>query len=102
MRFMVFDAPELSGDYPARVDAACSLIGDPPDISVVDTFVCADTLAAILQMRLVHAGGGEGIMVRHPSLVYKPGRTDLMLKLKSMDGVQDNGRALRIDGDLPL
>ena len=78
MRLMVFDAPCHMGDYMTRMACVCS-----NDVVVpVTTTLINSTDHALAMMRRVQARGGEGLMVRHPWLTYKSGRTNLMLKMK--------------------
>lgn len=73
----MFDAPEVAGDWPRRIEFA-RLAG----VEVVSFRVAQSTAAAFDYMREIQARGGEGAMARKPGLRYSPGRTAEMLKLK--------------------
>jgi DNA ligase-1 len=79
MRFVAFDCPSRSGDWLSRLAGIVeNSIVKPVTAQTVETI---DHALAV--MRQVQGRGGEGLMLRHPSLPYAPGRTDLMLKLKT-------------------
>lgn len=78
MMFMVFDAPEATGDYLARMRT----VRGNEIVRPVAVTVASSTRHAIETMEEVQARGGEGLMLRHPRLRYAPGRTNLMLKMK--------------------
>lgn len=78
MMFMVFDAPEATGDYLARM----ATVAVNEVVKPVAVTVASSTRHAIETMEEVQARGGEGLMLRHPDLQYRPGRTNKMLKMK--------------------
>lgn len=78
VRLKAFDAPGKAGSWSTRMGhIPCNEIVSPVEFQAVENID-----DAIRLMREVQAHGGEGLMLRHPSLDTVPGRTDLMLKLK--------------------
>jgi len=78
MTFIVFDVPEADGDYQARMDT----VRGNEIVRPVAVSIARSTEHAQEEMASVHARGGEGLMLRHPDLQYRPGRTNKMLKMK--------------------
>lgn len=81
MRLMVFDAPEAAGDYLARM----ATVAVNEVVKLVPISIASSTRHAIETMEEVQARGGEGLMLRHPDLQYRPGRTNKMLKMKGAE-----------------
>lgn len=83
VKFYGFDLPWLtSAEYEERLRFQNSMafpssfMGQLPMITI-------ENLSHAEKLRdEIKAKGGEGLMLRHPELEYRPGRTDKMLKLK--------------------
>jgi DNA ligase-1 len=84
MKFMVFDCPSAEGDYKTRLQFARQYEGGP--LSVVSYTTIVNMEAAKRLLAEIIARGGEGLILRHPKLEYKPGRTAALLKFKEMCG----------------
>ena len=82
VKLMAFDAPGKAGSWITRMGH----IPSNAIVSPVEFHAVENIRHAIELMREVQAHGGEGIMLRCPSLEYWPGRTDRMLKLKYLPG----------------
>lgn len=82
MTFNVFDAPSLSGNWIERLRAAKEFIPLDAQIRVVEHWTAASYQHAKEQLSVIHARGGEGLMLRHPEIRYIPGRTKQLLKFK--------------------
>lgn len=78
MAFIVFDVPQAGGDYLARMRT----VRGNEIVRPVAVSIAKSTEHALKLMGEVQARGGEGLMVRHPDLQYRPGRTNKMLKMK--------------------
>ena len=84
VRFMVFDAPDVAGDFGirlARLRAAVEAAAIPHLQLVAQERVPTE---AQLHQRLdaTAAGGGEGLMLRRIDAPYRAGRSDDLIKLK--------------------
>jgi DNA ligase 1 len=82
MVLYVFDAPDAAGDYEDRMRVADAAVVDAAGVRTIPRAVARDTEHALEMMIEVVTRGGEGVMVRQPSLAYKPGRTRDMYKVK--------------------
>ncbi|MDO4724394.1 MAG: DNA ligase [Comamonadaceae bacterium] len=90
LHYAVFDVPNAAGgllqrlqvlrDYLAQGAAGAGLNNR---IRIVQQRPVADVAAAQAFLREVEAGGGEGVMLRHPQAAYPRGRSELLLKMKS-------------------
>ncbi|RRD66379.1 DNA ligase [Comamonadaceae bacterium OH2310_COT-174] len=101
LHYAVFDVPNAAGgllqrlqvlrDYLAQsaataaaaTGAAGAAGAGPGRIRIVEQRPVADAAAAQAFLREVEAGGGEGVMLRHPHAAYPRGRSELLLKMKS-------------------
>jgi DNA ligase-1 len=84
MKFMIFDCPDAGFDYVGRLEFARKYEGDPLKIVSYTTVFNIDEAKDLLAE--VIARGGEGLILRHPNLKYKAGRTAALLKFKEMCG----------------
>lgn len=82
MRFMVFDCPKAFGSYLDRLKYVNQFAGDI--VVVVTPYRVEDAEVAIALLKDIQSDGGEGIMLRDPGTLYRPGRTNKLLKLKSV------------------
>lgn len=81
VRFMVFDA-NLPGDFLDRQAALHAALVASPCAFRVSHKLVPSTAAALVQLTVVRALGGEGIIARDPRNVYAAGRSRQILKLK--------------------
>lgn len=82
MEFFVFDMPKASGSYLERIKLAHDRFKDYQIIKVVSAVVCRSNTHALDLMYKIQAAGGEGLIARHPGIIYSPGRTTRLLKVK--------------------
>ncbi len=102
IRFMVFDAPTVSGDFLTRLSAAKSAISESTVAEIVPQTECANSSAMHAFFMAICRDGGEGVMLRDPDAGYIQGRTSKLLKLKMEDSEEAilshiehrNGRAV--------
>ena len=78
LELKAFDCPTAAGSYPERM----ATIPTTWLVQPVKVWKLASTAEALELMRAIQRQGGEGLMVRHPGLVYRPGRTSQLLKVK--------------------
>ena len=78
LELKAFDCPTAAGSYLERMDT----IPSNGLVQPVKVWKLASTAEALELMRAIQSGGGEGIVARHPSIQYRPGRTSQLLKVK--------------------
>ena len=84
MRFMVFDLPAQAGTFTARLAILNGLMStvDSPYARAVPQSRVANAEALTRLLRATVHGGGEGLMLHLGASLYKPERSDDLLKLK--------------------
>ena len=90
MRFMVFDLPAQSGPFDDRLTALKALvtqIHQPWVQAVPQQRVTTDAALQALLQRTVRAGG-EGLMLHKGSSLYRSGRSDDLIKLKTHEDTE--------------
>ena len=90
MRFMVFDLPSQGGVFDERLIALKALaasIQQPWVQAVPQQRVATDAALQALLQRTVRAGG-EGLMLHKGSSLYRSGRSDDLVKLKTHDDAE--------------
>lgn len=90
IRFMVFDLPAHPGDFGARLpalQATVARIGQPWVVAVPQQRVPSHTALQALLQRTVR-GGGEGLMLHRSASLYRAGRSDDLIKLKTHEDAE--------------
>ena len=90
MRFMVFDLPAHGGVFDERLIALKALIASIEQNwvqAVPQQRVATDAALQSLLQRTVRAGG-EGLMLHKGSSLYRSGRSDDLIKLKTHDDAE--------------
>lgn len=90
MRFMVFDLPAHGGVFDERLAALKTLVASIEHDwvqSVPQQRVATDAALQALLQRTVRAGG-EGLMLHKGSSLYRSGRSDDLIKLKTHDDAE--------------
>ena len=98
MRFMVFDLPAHPGNFDERLptlQATVARIGQPWVVAVAQQRVASDAALQALLQRTVR-GGGEGLMLHRGASLYRAGRSDDLIKVKTHDDTE-----ARVVGHLP-
>lgn len=98
IRFMVFDLPAHPGSFDERLPAlqtAVARIGQPWVQAVHQQRVPSDAALQALLQSTVQAGG-EGLMLHRGSSLYRAGRSDDLIKVKTHDDAE-----ARVVGHLP-
>ncbi len=85
IKYVLFDAPAVSGPFEERQKALAELIRQhrPQYASVLDQVGCTGIEALKMELARVEALGGEGLMLRQPGSSYQAGRSPTLLKVKS-------------------
>lgn len=89
IRYMVFDAPEISGTFETRMEAlrgfvetACRQVRGPCPLMLVEQTKCTGPTHLKRFHAEIAVGGGEGVMLRKPKSAYARVRTPDLLKVK--------------------
>ncbi|MBY0229355.1 MAG: DNA ligase [Gemmataceae bacterium] len=82
MRYLVFDAPAHGGPFEERQRYLAGVVGGHAFASLVEQQRCRDHAHLLEEFDKVHAGGGEGLMLRQPGSLYAAGRSSTLLKMK--------------------
>jgi DNA ligase-1 len=81
VRFMVFDAPFVEGNYEARMKHVRDIVGYNEFVKPVPIERVVDEASMRERSRKIAEEGGEGIMLREPHGIYRPDRTCDLLKV---------------------
>ena len=90
MRFMVFDLPAHGGTFDHRLPALNKLVEslDQPWVQAVpQQRVASDAALQKLLLRTVRAGG-EGLMLHRGASMYRAGRSDDLIKVKTHEDAE--------------
>ena len=90
IRFMVFDLPAHPGNFDERLSVLQSTvkrIGQPWVVAVPQQRV-ASYAALQTMLQATVRGGGEGLMLHRGSSLYRAGRSDDLIKLKTHDDTE--------------
>ena len=77
VRFVAFDAPKAKGDWMERIKSARSKWND-----CVESWTVTNSRQLVSEMKRIVSDGGEGIVIRKPSVPYSSGRFHHILKVK--------------------
>ena len=90
IRFMLFDLPAHGGPFAERVARMRTLVAAAgnPSLAMIPQrhFITAAELDA--ELARVVAAGGEGLMLHRHDAVYRPGRSDDLLKYKPFEDAE--------------
>ena len=84
IRLMVFDLPESGAPFDERLQRLREILAEAPSsrIALVEQFRIATEAELTATLEQVVADGGEGLMLRDGRSLYRPGRSNDLLKLK--------------------
>ena len=82
--YNIFEVPKAKGDFFKRLQKASAWFKLHPNqkVNIVTQYSCSNTKALLIYLEDVANKGGEGVMVKDPSLLYFQGRTAHLLKVK--------------------
>ncbi len=85
IKYVLFDAPGVSGPFEERQKALAEMIRQhrPQYAKVLDQARCAGIEALKAELARVESLGGEGLMLRQPGSQYEAGRSSTLLKVKT-------------------
>lgn len=85
VRYLVFDAPDVSGTFEERIhylrDCCASIENN--FVEVHEHVRCSGTKHLTDELARVETLGGEGLMLRQPGSSYEMGRSSTLLKVKN-------------------
>ncbi len=86
IKLHVFDVPQASGNLYQRLAVLEKWLQRHPQapIEIIKQTPAKDNAHAQAFLKQIEAKGGEGVMLRHPEMPYRGGRSDYLLKLKSL------------------
>ena len=86
LKLHVFDVPEAKGNLYERLAVLQRWLDDHPQARIVciPQRPVQDVAQVQTFLRQVEAGGGEGVMLRDPDAAYQGGRSDQLLKVKTL------------------
>ena len=90
IRFMVFDLPQHGGTFDERIPAMAEVverIGQPWVQAVPQRRIATDAALQALLLRTVRAGG-EGLMLHRGASLYRSGRGDDLIKVKTHEDTE--------------
>lgn len=84
IKFFVFDAPEIGGNFKTRLNKLRKIFKDnkSPYVDLHEHQICKDREHLDSEMKRVVDMGGEGMMIRDPKSMYEYRRSNTMLKVK--------------------
>jgi DNA ligase-1 len=84
IRYLLFDAPGVSGPFEERQKALTEMIRQqgPQYAKVLDQVCCKSIEALKAELARVESLGGEGLMLRQPGSLYEAGRSTTLFKVK--------------------
>jgi len=90
VRLMVFDLPHSPLPFGRRLEQLRQLIAASasPHLQLIAQFRVDDQAALMRRLEQVVAAGGEGLMLHHGDALYRNGRADHLLKLKTHEDAE--------------
>lgn len=85
IKYVLFDAPGVSGPFEERQQALSAMIQQtrPQYAQVLDQVCCTGIDFLKAELARVESLGGEGLMLRQPGSQYEAGRSPTLLKVKT-------------------
>ena len=89
VRFMIFDAPDVKGNFEERMKfLAMTIPSGSRFVKVVPQERCKNSEHLIAERNRIVSLGGEGLMLRKPGSAYEAGRSPTLLKVKTHDDAE--------------
>ncbi|MBZ9612290.1 DNA ligase [Rheinheimera maricola] len=85
IRYYLFELPQAKGSFTERINALQRLVAQQNSryLMLVPQFRIADQAALAAKLSELEQAGAEGLMLHHQDALYKTGRSNDLLKLKS-------------------
>lgn len=90
IKLHVFDVPHAEGNLYQRLAVLQAWLDTHPQANIVliPQQTVRDTAQIEAFLQQIEAGGGEGVMLRNPNAAYESGRSEQLLKLKSLQDAE--------------
>ena len=90
IKLHVFDVPHAEGNLYQRLAVLQKWLDAHPQANIVciPQQVVRDVAQVREFLQQIEAGGGEGVMLRDPNAAYQGGRSDQLLKMKSLQDAE--------------
>lgn len=85
IRYYLFELPQAAGSFTDRINALQHLVAQQNSryLMLVPQFRITDKAALLAKLNELEQAGAEGLMLHHQDAIYKTGRSNDLLKLKS-------------------
>ena len=85
VRLLLFDAPEVKGEFEARLEFLKRKVASKqtPHVEILEHHRCEGLKHLKKELARIESLGGEGLMLREPGSVYAVGRSSTLLKVKT-------------------
>lgn len=82
VKFYIFDIPKMDANFSIKYEKMKQIAKNSPFIEVIPQFVAKNNDDVMKFFNKITSGGGEGVVVREPNLIYENGRSSRILKIK--------------------
>jgi DNA ligase-1 len=88
--YRIFEVPEASGDFPARLAKAAAWFDAHPaaHVRIIEQVVCQGAAHLDNFLKAIESLGGEGVIVKNPAPEYHAGRSPYILKVKNFSDME--------------
>lgn len=88
--YHIFEVPAASGDFQTRLGQAGAWFKahPAPHVRVIEQIVCQGTYHLDAFLAKVESLGGEGVIIKNPTLPFRPGRSPHILKVKNFSDME--------------
>ena len=88
--YNIFEVPDAPGDFKARLFKAATWFDKhpAPHVCIIEQMVCEGPEHLTDFLKQIEALGGEGVIVKDPTLDFHSGRTPHVLKVKNFDDLE--------------
>ncbi len=94
--YNVFEVPNTKGDFIQRLEKAKRWFEAHPNqhVRFIEQTICKDREQLESFLNAIIVQGGEGIIIKNPSALYRAGRSDQILKVKRFEDME--GEVLKV------
>ena len=94
--YNIFEVPKAKGNFLVRLQKAASWFQQHPNpyVHIITQHPCTNQTVLLKYLKTVVTEGGEGVMVKDPTLAYFQGRTSHVLKVKKAHDME--GRVTKV------
>lgn len=82
VKFYIFDLPKMDANFSVKYEKMKQIAKNSEFIEVIPQFVAKNNDEVMKFFQKIINGGGEGVVVRDPNLIYENGRSKQILKIK--------------------